>query len=119
MERVAGMINVHTCTSARMPWRGMSAGPDVISTITSEEVQPLQRKLKVGRTDTVCRHTLRRTLTLYSIFNPGLKLTDGKRYQWQLSNGTSWKNIQNDQVIEINYCLPSTKGINIYNTPYG
>lgn len=28
-------------------------------------------------------------------------------------------NIDNDHVIEINYSLPHTKGIKIYNTPYG
>ncbi|XP_011611639.1 zinc finger CCCH-type antiviral protein 1 [Takifugu rubripes] len=44
---------------------------------------------------------------------------NGRPFRWQLCNGKSWKNIENDHIIEINYCLPHAKGITIYNTPYG
>ncbi|XP_069571906.1 protein mono-ADP-ribosyltransferase PARP12 [Brachyistius frenatus] len=47
------------------------------------------------------------------------KLTDGRRYQWQLKNGSGWKNIDNDHVIEAQYSLPHTKSIKMYNTQYG
>ncbi|XP_071358908.1 protein mono-ADP-ribosyltransferase PARP12 [Trachinotus anak] len=46
-------------------------------------------------------------------------LTDGRYYQWQLNDGTGWKDIDNDHVIEAQYCLPHTKSIKIYNTPFG
>lgn len=48
-----------------------------------------------------------------------VKLTDGRLYQWQLNDGSGWMDIDNDQVIEAQYTLPHTKGIKIYNTPYG
>ncbi|GAA6221132.1 uncharacterized protein LOC108889269 isoform X2 [Lates japonicus] len=47
------------------------------------------------------------------------KLTDGRYYQWQLNDGCGWKDIENDHVIEAQYCLPHTKSIKIYSTPYG
>ncbi|XP_029901555.1 protein mono-ADP-ribosyltransferase PARP12 isoform X2 [Myripristis murdjan] len=47
------------------------------------------------------------------------KLTNGQFYQWQLNDGKGWKKIDNDHIIEAQYCLPNTKGIKIYNTPYG
>ncbi|XP_041819869.1 uncharacterized protein si:ch211-244b2.4 isoform X2 [Chelmon rostratus] len=47
------------------------------------------------------------------------KLTDGRCYQWQLNDGNTWKDIKNDHIIEAQYSLPHTKGIKIYNTPYG
>lgn len=56
---------------------------------------------------------------VYCIFNPVPMPTNGRPFQWQLYNGNSWTNIENDHVIEINYCLPHAKGITIYNTPYG
>lgn len=84
-------------------------------------LQTLKRLLKVGSTDIthIYTHTLHRTLMLDSIFNAGPTLTDGRRFQWQLNKGSSWENIDNDHVIEINYCLPHAKGITLYNTPYG
>lgn len=48
-----------------------------------------------------------------------LQLTDGRYYQWQLNDGHGWKNIDNDHVIEAQYCLPHSKSIKIYNTPCG
>ncbi|XP_026182068.1 protein mono-ADP-ribosyltransferase PARP12 [Mastacembelus armatus] len=47
------------------------------------------------------------------------KLTDGRYYQWQLHNGRCWQDVENDHIIEAQYCLPHTKSIKIYNTPYG
>uniref|UniRef100_A0A3B5A5G5 Si:ch211-244b2.4 n=1 Tax=Stegastes partitus TaxID=144197 RepID=A0A3B5A5G5_9TELE len=47
------------------------------------------------------------------------KLTDGRFYQWQLNDGTGWKDVDNDHVLEAQYSLPHTKSIKIYNTPYG
>ncbi|KAM9328186.1 uncharacterized protein KZ484_019538 isoform 2-T2 [Pholidichthys leucotaenia] len=47
------------------------------------------------------------------------KLTDGRYYQWQLDDGSGWKDIENDHVIEAQYSLPHTKSIKIYNTSYG
>uniref|UniRef100_A0A667ZD00 Si:ch211-244b2.4 n=1 Tax=Myripristis murdjan TaxID=586833 RepID=A0A667ZD00_9TELE len=44
---------------------------------------------------------------------------DNLFYQWQLNDGKGWKKIDNDHIIEAQYCLPNTKGIKIYNTPYG
>lgn len=64
-------------------------------------------------------NTLHHQLMVYSIFNPVPTLTNGQPFQWQLHDGNSWKNIENDHIIEINYCLPHAKGITIYNTPYG
>ncbi|XP_068163110.1 protein mono-ADP-ribosyltransferase PARP12-like isoform X2 [Antennarius striatus] len=46
-------------------------------------------------------------------------LNDGRFYQWQLNARNSWKDIENDHVIEAQYSLPHTKSIKIYNTPYG
>ncbi|XP_040885590.1 uncharacterized protein si:ch211-244b2.4 isoform X2 [Toxotes jaculatrix] len=43
----------------------------------------------------------------------------GQCYQWQLKDGDDWKSIDNDHIIEAQYCLPHTKGIKIYNTQYG
>nr|XP_046234779.1 zinc finger CCCH-type antiviral protein 1 [Scatophagus argus] len=47
------------------------------------------------------------------------KLTDGRLYQWQLNDGNSWMDVENDHVIEAQYSLPHTKSIKIYNTAYG
>ncbi|XP_029017985.1 uncharacterized protein si:ch211-244b2.4 isoform X2 [Betta splendens] len=47
------------------------------------------------------------------------KLTNGRPYQWQLHDGKGWKDVENDHIIEAQYCLPHTKSIKIYNTPYG
>lgn len=47
------------------------------------------------------------------------KLTDGRYYQWQLNDGSGWKDVDNDHVLEAQYSLPHTKSIKIYNTPYG
>uniref|UniRef100_A0A3Q3A7T1 Si:ch211-244b2.4 n=1 Tax=Kryptolebias marmoratus TaxID=37003 RepID=A0A3Q3A7T1_KRYMA len=47
------------------------------------------------------------------------KLTNGRFYQWQLNDGSGWKDITNDHVIEAQYSLPHTKSIKLYNTPYG
>ncbi|KAM8740406.1 uncharacterized protein AB9X84_020266 [Acanthopagrus schlegelii] len=47
------------------------------------------------------------------------QLTDGRYYQWQLNDGRGWKSIDNDHIIEAQYCLPHSKSIKIYNTPYG
>ncbi|KAM7367177.1 hypothetical protein PAMP_015100 [Pampus punctatissimus] len=44
--------------------------------------------------------------------------TSGKHYQWKLSNGDQWLQIDNDHVIETHYCQPGAKGITI-NTSYG
>ncbi|KAG7225692.1 hypothetical protein INR49_012278 [Caranx melampygus] len=49
----------------------------------------------------------------------GPVLTDGRYYQWQLNDGSGWEDVDNDHVIEAQYCLPHTKSIKIYNTPYG
>lgn len=49
----------------------------------------------------------------------GSKLTDGRYYQWQLNDGSGWKDVDNDYVLEAQYSLPHTKSIKIYNTPYG
>ncbi|XP_059182336.1 uncharacterized protein si:ch211-244b2.3 [Centropristis striata] len=38
---------------------------------------------------------------------------EGKRYEWQLSNGHTWMPIANDHVIETHYCQPGAKGITI------
>ncbi|KAF0029778.1 hypothetical protein F2P81_018883 [Scophthalmus maximus] len=48
-----------------------------------------------------------------------IKITDGRCYQWQLNDGTDWKDVDNDHIIEAQYCLPHSKSIKIYNTPYG
>uniref|UniRef100_A0A674CSJ0 Si:ch211-244b2.4 n=1 Tax=Salmo trutta TaxID=8032 RepID=A0A674CSJ0_SALTR len=40
-------------------------------------------------------------------------------YKWQLEDGHGWKDIANDHILEGQYSQPNTKGINIYNTPYG
>uniref|UniRef100_A0A4W5QT31 Si:ch211-244b2.4 n=1 Tax=Hucho hucho TaxID=62062 RepID=A0A4W5QT31_9TELE len=40
-------------------------------------------------------------------------------YKWQLEDGHGWKDIANDHILEAQYSQPNTKGINIYNTPYG
>uniref|UniRef100_A0A8C4RYA7 Si:ch211-244b2.4 n=1 Tax=Erpetoichthys calabaricus TaxID=27687 RepID=A0A8C4RYA7_ERPCA len=45
--------------------------------------------------------------------------TKDKPYQWQINSGDGWKNIENDFVIEAQYSLPNSKGIKLYNTPYG
>ncbi|XP_019947776.2 protein mono-ADP-ribosyltransferase PARP12-like [Paralichthys olivaceus] len=47
------------------------------------------------------------------------KITDGRLYQWQLHDGTGWKDVDNDHVIEAQYCLPHTQSIKIYNTKFG
>lgn len=47
------------------------------------------------------------------------KLTDGRKFQWQLYDGNQWLDIENDHVIEAQYSLPHTKSMKIYNTPYG
>lgn len=47
------------------------------------------------------------------------KLTDGRFYQWQLCAGDVWLDVGNDHILEAQYSLPHTKGIKIYNTPYG
>ncbi|XP_067345703.1 protein mono-ADP-ribosyltransferase PARP12 isoform X1 [Channa argus] len=47
------------------------------------------------------------------------KLTNGRKYQWQLDDGSGWRDIENDHIIEAQYCLPHTKSIKIYNTPHG
>ncbi|KAK2832449.1 hypothetical protein Q7C36_015911 [Tachysurus vachellii] len=39
--------------------------------------------------------------------------TSGKPYEWQLFDGQQWLQIQNDIIIEYNYCQPGTKGITI------
>ncbi|XP_060745201.1 zinc finger CCCH-type antiviral protein 1-like [Tachysurus vachellii] len=39
--------------------------------------------------------------------------TSGKPYEWQLFDGQQWLQIQNDIIIECNYCQPGTKGITI------
>ncbi|XP_040005161.1 protein mono-ADP-ribosyltransferase PARP12 [Xiphias gladius] len=46
-------------------------------------------------------------------------VSGGRYYQWQLNDGTGWKDVDNDHIIEAQYCLPHTKSIKIYNTPYG
>ncbi|XP_062392990.1 protein mono-ADP-ribosyltransferase PARP12-like [Sardina pilchardus] len=46
-------------------------------------------------------------------------LEDGEPYRWQLDCGRGWKDIANDHILEAQYSRPCTKGINIYNTPYG
>lgn len=43
----------------------------------------------------------------------------GKNYQWQLSNGQHWSDIDNDWIIEAQYSLPEVKGMRIYNTKHG
>lgn len=48
-----------------------------------------------------------------------VKLTDGRCYQWQLYDGNVWLDVAHDHVIEAQYCLPHTRILNIYNTPYG
>ncbi|XP_039598530.1 uncharacterized protein LOC120519781 [Polypterus senegalus] len=45
--------------------------------------------------------------------------TKDKPYQWQINSGDGWRNIENDFVIEAQYSLPNSKGIKLYNTPYG
>lgn len=50
---------------------------------------------------------------------PAPELTDGRVYQWQLNDGTSWKDILNDHIIEAQYSLPHTKSMTIYNTIHG
>jgi len=50
---------------------------------------------------------------------PDPKLTDGRFYQWQLCAGDVWLDVGNDHILEAQYSLPHTKGIKIYNTPYG
>ncbi|XP_044200090.1 uncharacterized protein si:ch211-244b2.4 [Thunnus albacares] len=47
------------------------------------------------------------------------KLTDGRCFQWQLNDGSCWKDVDNDHIIEAQYSLPHTKSIKIYNTQYG
>ncbi|XP_056223496.1 uncharacterized protein si:ch211-244b2.4 [Seriola aureovittata] len=46
-------------------------------------------------------------------------LTDGRFHQWQLNDGTGWMDVDNDHIIEAQYCLPHTKSIKLYNTPCG
>ncbi|XP_068443112.1 uncharacterized protein si:ch211-244b2.4 [Clinocottus analis] len=47
------------------------------------------------------------------------KLTDGRCYQWQLNDGKGWLDVDNDHILEAQYSLPHSKGIKIFNTPYG
>lgn len=42
----------------------------------------------------------------------------GKHYEWQLSDGQQWLMINNDHIIECNYCQPGAKGITI-DTDHG
>lgn len=51
--------------------------------------------------------------------NPGPTLTDGRFYQWQLCNGNSWMDIENDHVIEAQYTLPTIRSLKLYNLPFG
>ncbi|KAJ8381952.1 hypothetical protein SKAU_G00027300 [Synaphobranchus kaupii] len=44
---------------------------------------------------------------------------DGRPYRWQLNNGSGWKNIENDHIIEAQYSRPSARGIKLYNTRFG
>lgn len=37
----------------------------------------------------------------------------GKYQVWQLFDGLNWLQIENDHVIESNYCQPGAKGITI------
>ncbi|XP_053717712.1 uncharacterized protein LOC128756903 isoform X2 [Synchiropus splendidus] len=46
-------------------------------------------------------------------------LTDGRRFQWQLSSGSSWMDVSNDHVIEAQFSLPHRASITVFNTPYG
>lgn len=55
----------------------------------------------------------------FLFLKPDPKLTSGQFYQWQLNDGNGWKDIDNDNIIEAQYCLPHSKSIKIYNTPYG
>lgn len=50
---------------------------------------------------------------------PGPTLTNGRIYQWQLYDGNSWMDIENDHVIEAQYSLPENKGMKLYNLPIG
>lgn len=58
-------------------------------------------------------------LVFFFFFYPDLTLTDGRFYQWQLDDGNTWMDLEHDHVIEAQYSLPHTKGMKIYNTPYG
>ncbi|KAK6314638.1 hypothetical protein J4Q44_G00141670 [Coregonus suidteri] len=49
----------------------------------------------------------------------GTQLDFSGPYKWQLDDGHGWKDIANDHILEAQYSQPNTKGINIYNTPYG
>uniref|UniRef100_A0A8C2HUX6 Si:ch211-244b2.4 n=1 Tax=Cyprinus carpio TaxID=7962 RepID=A0A8C2HUX6_CYPCA len=40
-------------------------------------------------------------------------------YRWQLNFKRGWENISNDHILEAQYSLPHTKGIEIYNTKAG
>ncbi|XP_076860832.1 zinc finger CCCH-type antiviral protein 1 [Brachyhypopomus gauderio] len=43
----------------------------------------------------------------------------GRAYRWQMDVGEGWEDVANDYVLEAQYSRPNTKGIRIYNTPYG
>lgn len=58
-------------------------------------------------------------LLKYLFCNPGPTLTNGRIYQWQLYDGNSWMDIENNHVIEALYSLPENKGVKLYNLPYG
>ncbi|XP_036978405.1 uncharacterized protein si:ch211-244b2.4 [Acanthopagrus latus] len=64
----------------------------------------------------VCRYALTGNCRYGTEFP---QLTDGRYHQWQLNDGRGWKSIDNDHIIEAQYCLPHSKSIKIYNTPYG
>ncbi|KAL0963031.1 hypothetical protein UPYG_G00348720 [Umbra pygmaea] len=49
----------------------------------------------------------------------GTRLDFSGPYKWQLNDGDGWKDIANDHILEAQYSQPKTKGIHIYNTPYG
>ncbi|KAL4597404.1 poly ADP-ribose polymerase 12-like, partial [Arapaima gigas] len=40
-------------------------------------------------------------------------------FRWQINDGSGWKDIANDHIIEAQYSKPTTKGMTIYNTRFG
>ncbi|KAI3366716.1 hypothetical protein L3Q82_009390 [Scortum barcoo] len=64
----------------------------------------------------VCKYALKGNCRYGSSYP---KLTDGRYYQWQLNDGNTWMDVDNDHIIEAQYSLPHTRSIKIYNTPYG
>ncbi|XP_014009119.1 protein mono-ADP-ribosyltransferase PARP12 isoform X2 [Salmo salar] len=78
----------------------------------------------------VCKYALRgncrygakcrlKHLSSSSDRNGGAQRDFSGPYKWQLEDGHGWKDIANDHILEGQYSQPNTKGINIYNTPYG